>query len=257
MIKAQHIIIILLWLLSGSAIAQLTEADTLRYRTQVALQGRYNFGNFERLITTAEGAVLVQTAERQWSVLNQTRYTYGTFGTAVTENDWLVRSYAYWHGGARLYPYLMHWWQRTKLAALGSRHQLGMGGTYVPLKSRNHVLKVSLMGSVETNQYDRPGLSLEAEQNTNQYQTVRGTLRLAGMHQVASMKLGYELYIQPSVLHWADRRLFADAYLQAPLLPHLQLKLAYTYEHNTMHVNSLKPQDGLATAGIVYSWQRQ
>lgn len=246
-----------LWSLAQQAMAQLQEGDTARYRLNLSGHLRYNSGNFERLLTGGELALKSQDNGGNWVALTSTRYTYGTFGKSVTEDDWFSRHYVYHRPRAAVYPFAMHWWQRSRLMLLDSRHQLGAGLTVALLRRQGHVLKLSAMGSWEQNQFARPGLTLLGDDLSSGFNTWRGTVRIQGNHRWQYLRLGYEAYLQPALDDWSNNRAYIDANVQVPLHKALALRLAYTWEYNTVHVRQLKPQDALLTLGLNLDLQAQ
>lgn len=243
-----------LLVLGQQTMAQLQLADSSNWQLATGLAGRYNGGNFKRFIISPDLTVAYQNRSYSFGFSSATRYTYGTFGSFITERDLLSRNFVYYNQKQRVHPFMMAWVQTYELSRLALRQQYGIGLTLAALRQRNHQLKTSLMASVEFNKFNGSRLTILDQVTDGQYQTIRATAYVSGQHKFNQglLAFNYECYWQPSVQQFDNQRLFIDAGFSWLMTKQLALKLSYQYDYSSVRVLGLEPVDELFVFGLNY-----
>lgn len=253
MVKA---LLALLIYLPMSGLAQLQVSDTARWQLISSLTGRINTGNVERSFVTPEINITHINANEKLGFASSNRYTYGSFGKNVTENDLLSRNFLYLQPQARVYPYLMYWMQTHQRQLLAFRYQAGLGLTWAAVKNQSHLLKISMTGSYEQAWYKQTGLSGLEDPATDRYKVIRSTLRVNGNHFFLNgiFNLFYEGYFQRALDDSKNWRVYAEGGLNMRVIQGFGARVFASYEYQEVHVVTVKPNDLIISFGINYKW---
>lgn len=237
--------------------AQLSEVDTLRWQYRITATGNWSRGNVEQFILL--GTAEVAHVKERWGFKSALNYQYGTFFHRQTLGEGIWRNFVYLNPRARLYPYLMLWYQQSYQRGIDDRTQVGPGMTYVLLRKNAQLLKLSVTGTYETSTYEtstfRTSSYLErADLNAPVIETWRLTGRLYGEHRLfdGMLRLQYEAWVQPSLTDADNLRALVDAGLNFPLRKGFALRQAmrWSYESVVQRPNSYA--DMLWTFGVSY-----
>lgn len=238
--------------LSSLASAQLSEVDTLRWQYRITATGNWTRGNVEQFILL--GTAEVAHVKEHWGFKSAINYQYGTFFYRQTLGEGIWRNFVYLNPRARLYPYLMLWYQQSYQRGIEDRTQVGPGMTYVLLRRNAQVLKLSATGTYESNRFRTPFFRERPELTSVELATWRITGRLYGEHKLLKgvMRLQYEAWVQPSVSEDDNLRAHVEAALSIPLKMGFALRQAvnWSYERVVQRPNSY--EDMLWTFGISY-----
>lgn len=238
--------------LATTASAQLSEADTLLWQYRMSATGNWLRGNVEQFTVLGTGEVA--HVREHWGLKSAISYQYGTFLYRQTLGEGIWRNFIYGDTRKRIYPYIMVWYQQSHQRGIEHRVQAGPGLTYVLLRKKGRLLKLSATGTYETSTFctasyrDRPGLT------TAVIGTWRATARIYGEHQLLqrTLRLQYELWVQPSVTDSDNLRAHIEAALSVPLKKGFALRqtLNWSYERIVQRANTY--EDLLWTFGISY-----
>lgn len=236
----------------GTARAQLSEADTLRWQYRVSATGNWLRGNVEQFMLLGTGEVA--HVNGHWGIKSATSYQYGTFFYRQTLGEGIWRNFVYVNPRARLYPYLMLWYQQSYQRGIDHRAQIGPGMTYALLRKKGQLLKLSATGTYEASTFrsatfrDRPDLT------TTELETWRITGRLFGEHKLleGAMRLQYELWVQPSLTDTDNLRAHVEAALSIPLKKGFALRQAVSWSYESVVQQRNTYEDLLWTFGISY-----
>lgn len=247
-------LIFILLCLATLAMAQFEESDTARWNFNSIVSVKLNTGNVERFIVTPEANVAHISKDKLWGFTARERYTYGTFGKYWTENDLLSRNFIYLLPDRRIYPYIMAWFQTHEGELLKFRYQLGPGVTFVPLKKKHQIIKLSLTATFEQNWFKARGLTYFADSSVNSYNTFRWTARIFGTHSIVPkiMDLYYEFLFQQSLIKAHDWRVFLESGINVRVIRGLSLRTFINYDYQTIHQLQVKPNDLILNVGINY-----
>jgi hypothetical protein len=193
-------------------------------------------------------------AEKRWGFSARQRYTYGTFGPRVTENDILSRNFIYLTPDRRWYPYLMAWFQTHARQQLNFRYQLGPGITFVAIRRKSHLLKLSATATIERNWYNVPGLAFMKDKEVREYSVARATARVFGSHALSDgiVSLYYELLMQQALDHLENWRVFAECGVSTRITTAFSLRSFFNYEYQQVHVETEKPEDLILNVALSY-----
>ncbi len=238
--------------LHGLCAAQLSEADTLRWQYRASATGNWLRGNVEQF--TLLGTCELAHVRPHWGIKSAISYQYGTFFYRQTLGEGIWRNFLYADPRARLYPYLMLWYQQSHQRGIEHRVQVGPGVTYVLLRKGGHVLKLSATGTYETSTFRTATYKDRPELTGTIITTWRATGRLYGEHLLAGgvLKLQYELWAQPSVTDADNFRAHAEAALSMPLKKGFALRQAANWSYERVVQQRNTHEDLLWTFGLSY-----
>lgn len=238
--------------LSTMGWGQLSEVDTLRWQYRFTATGNWSRGNVEQfmLLGTAE---LAHVRER-WGFKSAMNYQYGTFFHRQTLGEGIWRNFLYLDPRARLYPYLMLWYQQSYQRGIVDRTQVGPGVTYVLLRRSAQVLKLSVTGTYETSTFRTSSYRERADLSDDVLETWRITGRLYGEHRVfdGMLRLQYEGWVQPSLTDGENLRAHLEAALSVPLKKGFALRHAVNWSYESVVQQRNTYEDLLWTFGISY-----
>jgi Protein of unknown function, DUF481 len=245
--------IIALLALNATCSAQLSEADTLRWQYRVSATGSWLRGNVEQfmLLGTSELAHV----QEHWGVKSAMSYQYGTFFYRQTLGEGIWRNFMYLNPKARLYPYLMLWYQQSHQRGIDHRKQVGPGLTYVLVRERKgHLLKLSATGTYETNRFRSAFFRERPDLTSTEQETWRITGRLYGEHKLVDglLRLQYEAWVQPSLTDADNLRAHVEAALSIPLKKGFALRQAVNWSYESVVQQRNSYEDLLWTFGISY-----
>lgn len=239
---------------TGNAMAQLEEGDTARWQFNANLSLRLNAGNVERLIVTPEANMAHVSNNQSWGFSARQRYTYGTFGSFRSENDFLSRNFIYLHPSKRIYPYFMAWFHTHERQRLAFRYQAGPGITFVPFRKRQQLVKLSATLTHEYNRYRQGNLEYIDDAAATSYSTFRATGRLFGSHSFAqgNASVYYELLYQQSLNNGSNWRIFSESGLNVRIVRGFSMRTYVNYEYHRVHVRTQRPNDLVLNVGVNY-----
>ena len=240
-------------MICGSGRAQLSEADTLRWQYRVTATGNWLRGNVEQFMLLGTGEVA--HVKERWGVKSAISYQYGTFFHRQTLGEGVWRNFIYANPRARLYPYLMLWYQRSHQRGIDHRTQVGPGLTYVLLRSNAQLLKFSATGTYEANTFRSASFKERPDLTTPELETWRLTGRLYGEYQLAEglLRMQYELWVQPSLTDAENLRAHIEAVLSIPLKKGFALRQAVNWSYESVVQQPNTCEDLLWTFGISYA----
>lgn len=236
----------------GVARAQFSEADTLRWQYCVSATGNWLRGNVEQFTLLGTGEVA--HVREHWGIKSAISYQYGTFFYRQTLGEGIWRNFFYVEPRARVYPYLMLWYQRSYQRGIDHRTQVGPGMTCVVLRQKGQVLKLSATGTFEENTFRTASFRERPDLTSKELQTWRLTGRLYGEHQllVGLMRLQYEGWVQPSLTDADNLRAMVEANLSIPLKKGFALRQAVRWSYESVVQERNTYEDLLWTFGVSY-----
>lgn len=232
--------------------AQLSEVDTLRWQYRFTATGNWSRGNVEQFVGL--GTAEVAHVQEQWGFKSALNYQYGTFLYRQTLGEGIWRNFVYGNPRARLYPYLMLWYQQSYQRGIDHRTQIGPGMTYVLLRRKGQLLKLSATGTYEANTFRSATFLERPDLTTTELATWRMTGRLYGEHKLleGAMRLQYELWVQPSLTDTDNLRAHVEAALSIPLKKGFALRQAVNWSYESVVQQRNTYEDLLWTFGLSY-----
>lgn len=232
--------------------AQISEVDTLRWQYRITATGNWSRGNIEQfmLLGTAELAHV----KEHWGFKSALNYQYGTFFYRQTLGEGIWRNFVYVNPKARLYPYLMLWYQQSHQRGIDDRTQVGPGLTYVLFRKNAQLLKLSATATYESSTFCTASYRERADLTDPVIETWRLTGRLYGEHKLFEglMRLQYEAWVQPSLTDGENLRTLVDAGLIFPLKKGFALRQAVNWSYESVVQQRNTYEDLLWTFGISY-----
>lgn len=239
-------------LITSPAFAQLSEVDTLRWQYRITATGNWSRGNVEQFIALGTGELA--HVNQRWGLKSAINYQYGTFFFRQTLGEGIWRNFLYLHPRARLYPYLMLWYQQSHQRGIDERTQVGPGLSYVLLRRKGQVMKISATATYESSAFRTASFRDRPDLTNPKVETWRVTGRLYGEHRVLGglMLLQYEGWAQPSLQDRDNLRALIDAGLNFPLRKGLALRQAVRWSYESVVQRPNTHEDLLWTFGISY-----
>ncbi|HMQ76661.1 MAG TPA: DUF481 domain-containing protein [Flavobacteriales bacterium] len=232
--------------------AQLSEVDTLRWQYRVSATGNWLRGNIEQfmLLGTAE----IAHVKERWGFKSAITYQYGTFFYRQTLGEGIWRNFVYADPRARLYPYLMLWYQQSYQRGIDHRTQVGPGLTYVLLRKNAQLLKLSATATYETSTFRSSTYRERPDLTDPLIETYRLTGRLYGEHRIMKglMRLQYEAWVQPSLTDADNLRAHVDAALSIPLKKGFALRQAVNWSYESVVQQRNTYEDLVWTFGVSF-----
>ncbi len=238
--------------LASLAQAQLSEADTLRWQYRVSATGNWLRGNIEQFMLLGTGEVA--HVREHWGFKSAINYQYGTFFYRQTLGEGIWRNFVYANPRARLYPYLMLWYQQSYQRGIDHRTQVGPGVTYVLLRKNAQLLKLSATGTYESSTFRTADFRERIDLIDPLIETWRITGRLYGEHRIMEglMRLQYEAWVQPSLTDADNLRAHVEAALSIPLKKGFALRQAVNWSYESVVQRPNSYTDMLWTFGVSY-----
>jgi len=230
-----------------TAHGQLTDRDTASVRAEFTIAGSFSQGTVDRTLIVS--GVDVALRDSAWGARSTNTFTYGTFGTMVTDRDLLSRTFVYAWPSATFYPYAMLWAERGLRRAIQLRRQPGIGLTWVAWRDSLGSVRLSGTASYEWTRYMRP-----LPDGQTDVQTWRGIVRCAVdlRDPTNIVALRAEGWVQPRFSEPSDVRAFIDASLSVRVAGALRSRIGYTYIREHEVPAGASPMDMLASIGLTY-----
>lgn len=235
------------------ALAQLTDTARIQYR--LALMGNIAKGNIDRVILNSEatGAYV----GRGWGLSSRNTYFYFANRGIQADADFLSRNFVYLVPRRPLYPYLMYWQESNFRRKIDRRYQVGAGGSYAFVRTKNHRMKASLSLTHEATTFAGSRFAGNTDTTSSRIQRNRVTLRWIGSHAWKSgvLKISYEVWSQLALDHRPEPRLYGEMNLDLPLVSHLTFRTTLLYAYEDLVYEQVKKQDFTMLLGLSYAYK--
>ncbi|MFN7120270.1 MAG: DUF481 domain-containing protein, partial [Saprospiraceae bacterium] len=171
------------------------------------------------------------------------------------EDDIISRNFIYLYPKKRVYPYQMSWLERNWRRKIDFRYQVGLGGTWVVIRQNKQLLKLSLTGTYESTDFRAKNFENYADTSSNKINTWRATLRVFGNHinKNNTLRLRYEIWLQPSLENPDNFRYHAESALSVPLTKQLSLQTAVNYSFENIVIKGIRQRDLIWTFGAAFN----
>lgn len=234
--------------------AQMTDAlarlaDTVRnVAATVSLNGTYSAGTIDRTLILA--GVDVAAIGRLFGVTSSTSFTYGTFGTYVTERDLLTKNFFFVAPQERWYPFVMVWYERGLRRAIEHRLQPALGGTWVALQDTIGWIRLSASMAPEFTDFRSP-----LPDGRSSITVYRAIGRVAAWIRTSDHRFAADLecWVQPNVEDLSDVRAYANVSFSVKIVDELRLRANTTWIREPYVPSTVQPEDLLITFGLSYT----
>ncbi len=244
-------------LFPGVAQAQLNESDTLLLQYQLALNGSYQSGNL-KVVTLLSRLETSVAPSAHWALKTQNFWRYQAFYDRKSDHDFASRNFLYLGQRRRVYPFLMGFLSANFRRKVDRRYFVGPGLTWQLLRRPEQTMKFSAAAVYESTRFAGQAYNHRAYDGSAYIRTWRATLRLAGQHRVLERRLrvGYEIYVQPSLERADNFRWLAEQSLEMSLWKALSFLTFLQYSHENVVVQGVQPDDLIITFGLGWRGNR-
>lgn len=231
------------------SLCQLSETDTMRFDLTSSLTGSLSTGNVQRTLLVSGLEVLASSSTRTWVFKAQNSYRYGTARKSITENDLFGTNYVYHKPFKKVYQYFMAVYQNSLMRQIDHRISFGPGLTFVLLKRRTSIFKLSFTCIADRTIYK---FTPDVDNGfPTKVETIRPTLRLYEWHNIHKhLFVFYEFIDQISVSTYGGHRIMFVAGLDVKLFEHSSFVSRFNYTHEDLSRRGVKHDDSFLTFGF-------
>lgn len=252
--------ILLLSVLQGwlAVNAQLNESDTVKFQLRTSLTGNYQQGNVN--VLSVRGKLDFSVASSgQWVIKSQNSSLYQEFGKIKADNDVFSRNWIYYQPQNKFYPYVVSYISSNYRRKIDTRYFAGAGITWQMISSVHHVIKLSVNTLYEMTRFKNETFNFTEYNGSNRIRLWRGTLYMAGWSYLLKrhLRLYYDAYWQPAFDNNHNYRTQFDIGLDCPLWTGLAFTALYTYTHENVVTENIKPDDRIFTFGLSYNMRKK
>ncbi len=241
-----------MWLPFFVVDAQITETDTLSWNMQLRVSGNFAFGNVERVLLANNVEVLHSFPSKNWVFKSAHQFRYGEVNDRKIDHQYVGNVYIYNKPFKKLYPFYLSLYETNFRLRIKSRVQNGLGVTWVPIKKKRHLLKISTALIYDVSKYDDEVVFNDL--SLTSFKSIRPTLRIYGEHvMVTALKINYEFIDQISVSTQGNQRILAFIGLGYRLNTSISLQAKLQFSHEDITAADVKPDDWLMTYGISFA----
>jgi hypothetical protein len=235
---------------------QLTETDTVRLNMLFSLNGNLTFGNVDRILVFTRADAVLTSQARKWVFKTQNNYRYGTIRSNRTESDFAIANYIYHQPFKKVYPFVMASYESSLIKKMRHRIGGGFGMTFVPVKNKTSLLKLSVTAFFDRTIYDVKPIE-GAHTDSHTIDTVRPAVRIYGSHHwKETLTFYYELIDQISISKSGNHRLIGAAGFDYALSKILDLILRLNYSREDLIAPGVTAYDWFFTFGISLHYQQ-
>ncbi|WP_266363283.1 DUF481 domain-containing protein [Tellurirhabdus rosea] len=242
--------------------AQLNESDTTRLQVRAALTGNYQKGNVE--VSTVRGKLDVVLSpdrvspDQVWVFKSQNASLYQAFYGVKADNDLFSRNYLYYRPGRRVYPFAIAYLSTNYRRKIDLRYFAGAGGTGQLIRRPGHTLKLAAGAVYESTRFTAATFNETRYDGSETIGVWRVTTWLGGWHSLwdGHLRLYYDAYYQPALSDTRNYRWQYDVGVDFPVWKGLSFNALYTYTHENVVVQRIRPDDRILTVGLAYALRK-
>lgn len=228
----------------------------MRLNTLLSLNGNFTFGNVARILIFTRADAVLSSETRKWVFKTQNNYRYGTIRSNRTESDFAIANYIYHQPFKTIYPFVMASYESSMLKKMRHRVGGGLGVTFVPVKNKTSLLKLSVTAFFDRTIYDVKPIE-GAHTDSYIIDTARPTVRIYGSHHWKErLVFFYELIDQISISMSGNQRLVGAAGLDYRYSKMLDLISRLNYTHEDLTAEGVTADDWFFTFGVNLHYQQ-
>lgn len=234
--------------------AQINESDTIKLQLRASFTGSYQQGNVALMALRgrADGSYWFA---KNWVFKSQNSSLYQSFYAKKADNDVFSRNYLYLKPYHRVYPFAIGYVSSNFRRKITLRYFAGVGASVQLLKKAKHVVKLSANAVYESTKFGDIVYNDARYNGDNRINLWRSTLYVGGWSYLMDrrIRMYYDAFGQ---IAWRNRhnyRTQADLGFDCPIWKGLSLNALFTYTHEQVVVQKIKPDDQLVTFGLSYT----
>lgn len=231
--------------------AQINESDTAKFQTRISLTGNYQTGNVE-VLTIKSKLDIIYAPVNCFVIKSQNNSLYQAFYSNKADNDIFSRNYLYYKPQNKIYPFAIGYISTNFRREINFRYFAGSGVTWQAVNRENHVLKFSASAVYEQTKFTHSLYNYSAYNGNDKIRLWRATAYLGGWNYFFNkhLRLYYDAYWQPAFNNTHNYRTQLDIGADFPVWKGLSFSILYTYTHENVVVQKIKPDDRILTFGL-------
>lgn len=234
--------------------AQLNESDNATFQFRASLTGNYQQGNVE-VLNIKSKLDLTQKMLNSWIFKTQNSSLYQAFYEKKVDNDIYSRNYLYYQPENKIYPFAIGYISSNFRRKISKRYFIGAGLTWQLIHGENHVLKIAASAVFESTKFRDTVFNFQEYNGNTNINNWRGTLYLGGWSYLLDKRIRcyYDAYWQPALNNKNNYRIQVDLGADFPIWKGLSLNALYTFTHENVVIDKIKPEDKILTFGLAYN----
>lgn len=252
------ILVLIALCLGNSALAQLNEADTIKFQLRSSIGGNYQRGNVEFLSIRGKLDFSI-VPNNTWVVKSQNSTLYQAFYSRKADQDIFSRNYLYYKTEHRFYPFGIGYISANYRRKINWRYFAGTGMTYKVWHTAASDLKVSASVVYERTNFTDQVFNFPEYNISDQISIWRGTFYFGGWTFLLAdrIRLYYDGFWQPAVSNSRNYRTQLDVGIDFPIWKGLSFNIFYTSMFENVVVTSVKQDDKILTFGLGYNLRKK
>lgn len=237
-----------------TAYGQLNETDTAKFQLRASITGNYQKGNVE-VFSLRSKLDITYTPVKNFVLKSQNNSLYQAFYDTKADNDIFSRNYIYYKPQHRLYPFAIGYISANYRRKIDLRYFAGAGATVQLIRRPKHIIKISASAVYEQTNFNGSLYNFTAYNNSNRITVWRATAYIAGWHYFFEkyLRLYYDAFWQPAFADGDNYRTQFDIGADLPVWKGLSFNLLYTYTHENIVIQKVRPDDRILTCGLAYN----
>lgn len=239
---------------SINGFAQINESDTTKIQIRASFSGNTQKGNID-VLTLRSRLELTYAPVKSLVFKSQNSSLYQAFYKVKADNDVFSRNYLYFQPQHKAYPFAIAYISSNYRRKINLRYFTGLGLTWQVVNRPNLVLKASASTVYENTQFDGVVYNYPEFDGNKKIQVWRGTLYTGGWAYLThhKIRLFYDAYWQPAFNNPNNYRTQYDLGVDFSIWKGLSFNTLYTFTHENVVVQKIKPEDKILTFGIAYN----
>lgn len=240
-----------LFVLPTMLFGQVTEQDTMKFKSSLSVTGFYQGGNVQTWIFRTVSDVSYRPWTK-WVYNTKNSFVYQAFGREKADQDFLSLNFLYLNPERKFYPQLIGIASTNFRRRISLRYLMGVGVTYQVINEKDNWLKFSISSEYERTNFSDTNFNIPRYDGRETINTFRGTVWINGRHKILDDKiiLKHESYVQPSLLEADNYRWRADLGLEFPFWKFVSFNVNYIHTFESIVVENQSRQDQLLTFGL-------
>lgn len=247
-------ILVLINIFALPASAQINESDTTLFQFRASLTGNLQKGNVQ-IFTLRSKADISVAPSRAFVFKTQNTLLHQTIFKRKADEDIFSRNFIYFRPSHSIYPFAIGFVATNFRRKIAFRYFAGTGVTWQIVRQPKHILKLSAGIIYESSAFKLNNFNIDKYDGATKIGLWRNTTWLFGKHDLFDRHLlfYYDFYWQPAFADKNNYRYQVDIGLEFPIWKGLAFNALYTYTHENVVIQAIKPDDQILTFGLVYS----
>ncbi len=232
---------------------QLNESDTVKFQIRASVSGNYQKGNVE-LLALRSKLDITYAPVKSFDFKSQNNSLYQSFFGTKADNDLFSRNYLYYKLQHKVYPFAIGYISANFRRKIDFRYFAGAGVTYQVIRRSENQIKFSVSAVHEQTNFKGSTYNFSEYSGNSKIKVWRATAYVAGWHYFFQkhLRIYYDAFWQPAFNNSNNYRTQFDLGADFPVWKGLAFNVLYTYTHENVVIQNIKPNDRILTFGLSY-----